>query len=1362
MKLKILSMLVVGIVMVTIFSPLGYGLRRISIFDKTGGSCEDDVWVEALDWNEYKKIRNFAIEKLNKTIDAVGDKDQKMREEAREQTGIPDDPEVMKDENMFIMGPTGEPVMIYDIQKHRVVSPAEACHMTNIVVDGKMSFATRTDETRFCGVEEQCEGGGVDAEVADEMKEKADKIVELKSALDQNDTEKINSLKSDPDIREAFDKADVTDVEEMTETQKINVIKFYSEELGEEAKKLTSAASPFNIMVANEITIFIERGVRFDGYLIPETLLEFIQFLQSWKTADDLYASMMIATMVMGVASARSAAKQAKARDIAEAAARKEVSAKLLGKSAANMADEMMEAGEITGKSLKEASDELVESYVKGTSKAQAASTADYTKAAKSWEKSAKHYEKAATQYEEIFRLTGETKYLEMASGARMQADAFMSTANSYRRALGTEKIVTAGKIATLAGKSATLSQKLIRFGFISMTASYIALTWYNDNLQHPYFLTDTVVFLVNKESCEKIGDVFEKGCYLQTVVDSSLLNINAFGPPGGSWFFLDVLSTYFTDNGPDVPVKVEDKMNMLENHVLILDQMNPAQALYAPKNINLVSQLGNGWSFFSKYNDRTGMILYEHPSGHNYVKESSGRNTAIWLYSRNLDIMGGVTLKTDAFRNLWLGTFNFLSATGYIATIAGVVVGIPAGVASASLSGVYGSAGYLVGIPSLIFVFEFGLGFFFKATVDTYEDFGAGVIADMTVAYDNPDRTCKAEKPAWEGKIAAAKAMTYAVGIADTVATIASFIIPGAQVVALAMDAATVIAEQYTLEQQREGVRAMTNCMETRFEFGAQQEIPTLIETQEVLGQQFLTDITNDIKSFLQGISPEAGKVLDQLVGAGDYRFQLLHLYGESTPGRVNILGEELYDIHFKDADLRWFQGPDCNIDFCSQEYDGTFKCLTQGGYFLFDEEGNPLFEYPIPQALSMHLDMDEMYAGLVQKVINVKKVDETGELLIIYPDRVEVTNPCLSSVFENVSLSGVEKLGKLDVIQTDEGIVWSEGNELIVRLFTPVGGETPLTTVHVPEGFVKFYRNGVGKLVIGNSENENMLELSLGSGIIAFTNGMIRSGFEQGETTKTRKAIEYKEVYHIFIYDLLSFDKSEFESLSIADLCEDDEGNFVGISLMGELATAEDPELRALLEEICFTDIRGQNNESIIFKDGYVCITDINGNEQCFEVQGYNSDTGRVDLGDGYELGANLGPDGVPEWWVYLNGQRIGAPIPMLWATGLGGAMMYNPDTGTISIKNEFPFAINPNFGIYGGGGLGMITPSLPPWGGTPTYGGVAQPPKPQPNILAQLPWMPGGFELVVFILILFSGLLLIRVRYVKKEYKKKRDTP
>jgi hypothetical protein len=122
-------------------------------------------------------------------------------------------------------------------------------------------------------------------------------------------------------------------------------------------------------------------------------------------------------------------------------------------------------------------------------------------------------------------------------------------------------------------------------------------------------------------------------------------------------------------------------------------------------------------------------------------------------------------------------------------------------------------------------------------------------------------------------------------------------------------------------------------------------------------------------------------------------------------------------------------------------------------------------------------------------------------------------------------------------------------------------------------------------------------------------------------------------------------------------------------------------------------------------------------------------------------------MGPNGQPQ--IKVNAQ---SPIPLLWATGLGGSFMYDPNTGRISIKNEFPFALNPSFGIYGANGLSFMTPGLPPWGGRVTEtagtgGGTT-------NILAALPWTPQGYELVLFLIALAGGLLFVRIRFGKKK--------
>jgi hypothetical protein len=147
----------------------------------------------------------------------------------------------------------------------------------------------------------------------------------------------------------------------------------------------------------------------------------------------------------------------------------------------------------------------------------------------------------------------------------------------------------------------------------------------------------------------------------------------------------------------------------------------------------------------------------------------------------------------------------------------------------------------------------------------------------------------------------------------------------------------------------------------------------------------------------------------------------------------------------------------------------------------------------------------------------------------------------------------------------------------------------------------------------------------------------------------------------------------------------------------------------------------------------------------------------TGTGPDGKQYQMNVERGPDGTPQVVIYdKNGNVVGGPIPLLWANGLGGSLMFNPDTGKISINNEFPFALNPSFQNYGGGGLGMITPGLAPWGGRPSQAAKTTTVSPEkaPNILAQLPWMPEGYEMFLFVALAAFSLMLVRIKVGKRK--------
>jgi hypothetical protein len=377
---------------------------------------------------------------------------------------------------------------------------------------------------------------------------------------------------------------------------------------------------------------------------------------------------------------------------------------------------------------------------------------------------------------------------------------------------------------------------------------------------------------------------------------------------------------------------------------------------------------------------------------------------------------------------------------------------------------------------------------------------------------------------------------------------------------------------------------------------------------------------------------------------------------------------------------------------------------------------------------------------------------------------------------------------------------------------------------TQHIPKGHVNFYRDGKIEIVKeGDAKLKCDLKMGGGgSSAISFSNGMIVPGFDQ-TGIGTKKGAEYSTVFHIYIYDFARFSSDElqdttpdvregcafakgaednycqnkfgadyicnkdfnrcdpkpdakpnYQCAKTAD-CDKAPTGYVVVCVDGSCSYLPDlylewnmtmtdknkeREINDMLEGMDGRDIIGQNGEEVHIKDGKVCIKDINGKTTCYEIVGFDPETGRYILRDPEGNVVRMGmysQNGVPYLGFYdKDGKQIPTmpPIPISWISGLGGSMYYDKNTGQISIKNEFPFMLNPAIYNQGFGGTGWYTPGFGPMGGkekVPTTKPFETVPT---SPLAALPWAPTEIiEIVLFIMALLGALIFIRIRYSKK---------
>jgi hypothetical protein len=806
--------------------------------------------------------------------------------------------------------------------------------------------------------------------------------------------------------------------------------------------------------------------------------------------------------------------------------------------------------------------------------------------------------------------------------------------------------------------------------------------------------------------------------------------------------------SAFLTDSKQRT--ELQNKVRNIQDIVFILDQNGIASTTSGTKAANLITPKDGDWSFLTTgYNDNTLIYNFEHPLGY-----SPKGKSALFTSLRNINVYGisgipneffttpldPLLSRARSFRNLMATLTLFGAFPGGGALVAG-----PAGAA----------VGAVLMIPAIF------LGI--RSTFNYKDSLTTGDIVDVTKVDEK--QLCKNKFTTGDqAKIAGLKTVRLIMAVCSAAASPTKPTSPGkyspAVAIGLACDFAQLGLGFWESDVIHDITKDLQNCMDTNYEVLSLKDIPTPQELQNQ-SNDILKPLKAESMKIFNMLSPDIANQFDSL--ASNIRLQVMHLQVDAKDNPLtSLIGKELYYVYFKDANVRWFQGPSCNIDLCQQGRNG-FNCMTQNGYRLVDADGNPILD-GIPQAASLRMNMEEGYMSVVQRVIEVKKKD--GELFDIYPDKVTVNNDCFKQSLINLTgasvLSKSEQdstvgsiFGGLDAIYTPKAQMWFDGNDVAVQF----GEETECADgatfaageiFRFPNGHLKVYRDANGKVEVIGSDNKMKCSFELGSdGAVGFTNGLIRSGFAQAASGNSQ-AVDYSNVYHVFIYSLVTAEKEAVTNYGMEACTLPD-----GTQGFRPAVTMSDPTQQSqwnnILAGICEASVIGTENSSITFNDSMVTVRDPTGVTKTYRILSFDSTCGGykvVDMNDPNAeetcLNMGMGPQGEPQFKVDAQ-----APVPLLWANGWGGSFMYDPNSGRISIKNEFPFALNSAFSIYGGGGLGMIMAGLPPWGGK-TSGETAT--TTTTNPLAALPWMPDGYELALFAIALAGGLLFVRIRFRK----------
>jgi len=800
----------------------------------------------------------------------------------------------------------------------------------------------------------------------------------------------------------------------------------------------------------------------------------------------------------------------------------------------------------------------------------------------------------------------------------------------------------------------------------------------------------------------------------------------------------------------------IRDKLKNIQDLVFIYDQDAFALGLNS-RATNVVSSpykssTGvNLWSFLSNFNDYSLTYTYEHPNGFLTSKKS-----ALYLDINNVNI-GGILAKADNnFNTPLTGLISFgrfgrdLLKTASLFAIfpsIGSFIGGGIGAGGSSIIGLVIGAG-----PGK----DIALGPLYDVATGGY-----GKLVDIAEIYKQKSIYCDSifgqkEKDninSMKAAIGVTSASSAILGLAKVTPLVA---------VSFAVDILNMYLTYAESEMEQKIAEGLSQCVDTSFKGIAYKEFVPQKEVQDSF-QKVFEPIKADAFNVLGSLAPEVSGQINNV--AKSLSQQVLNINGDISNNLVSANGKEVYYVNLKDADIKWFQSPTCSIDIC--QYDNTkqgYVCNTQKGYFLYDQDGKPILN-GIPQALSATFDIPNGDYAFVQNVVEIKKRETNSDFLQIKPTGVSLAagQTCgasnilgllgITSTDQSAQNLGVkEAFGNLQGVYTKDAQIWFDKNDAVVQFTNAKTCEDGTAhgereVARYSGGYLNFKRDSNGKVEVKNADNSVACSFNLGTdGAISFDNALLRSGQPSGANST-----DYSSLYHLFIYNLLKFDKGDLTSFGFGGICTDNTGANAGVNLDVSLSTEKNSQAKQALKNICFTNFQGPNNETIQFKDGNACIKDASGTEACHQIDHYNPSTGRLVFTDGFELAPAIGPDGVPQFQQYKNGRASGSPIPLYLGNGLGGSFQYNPGTGQISINNQFQMPINPNFGFYGAGGTAFMTPQPQPWGQKPQPGaGGAGVPTPQPNLLAQLPWTPSGGELIIFLIALLGSLLLVRIRY------------
>ncbi len=1407
---------IMSVMVFSIFTPFAYAIKEpttevsapqaadLSTRRELAGSCSGDVWFDELNWTEYQNLRNQMIT----MVGGWGSELQANLEKAGELAGVGTNPEVADAKNIVLPGVTGDPVMLWDIMKKKAVDPSTYCHLNNLFTRGRVAYATELQSSlRYCPTNGSypCDESLTTSEVSD-MKGKESVIDKLKfweSAITPEEQKKLETS-APSSIVETSDaqfviNSDANYFFPSTRVDFLNFIRSLSKIDLYISTVNTLAMVTGGIQMASGFKTVLKKipGATLQRFFIKEAAkgmseagvvgkevktvknaaVDLKNFASKTRTADELKNAYQNSRVVQAL------------RNIFDIQKKNVILFKESIPATYDLGDEAVDVLVSRGRVLQRINENvnvlnapekkvLIDAAVERGMIAEGKTASDAKAYLTQRMKTIGEYDttdqarSAIINEGKSLETMGDTgKALSLGGEIKDQitflnaVDAADDSVTGMKTTYSTREMwQTLGTLTTKTAKAKfALSFFLKNFGggylgaFLRATqisqSVYLGALWLRNNVvANPQLAYPGIVeFQLNNE----IGNFVDKSQeYHYLDVKKSVGNTQLGKFLSNTW---DQLLTAIGADTKDSPE--QQKLKNIQDTVFIMDQdaLNSALTESTSGTFIVSPDISSGqkyWKFVSIFSSPTKIYNFEHPRGYT----PSGLS-AMNLHLSNVNIYGISSEPIDEFDTSLDGFIGGIRIFRNVATTmlllglipaGGHMLLIPGGAAlSTAAMGITGATAILGGIPIISYV------------TGEY-----GKLSDVKAV--DPNVLCKNKfTPSDQNFIRAMKGIRV---ITSTVSAGASLAPGPGMLVGFVSDIIQMGAGYFESDRMNRITKDLQSCVDTEFEALSFKKMMAPEEVKTTASDMLSPLKAEGLKIF-DMFAPELTKQFD--VFAEDMKQQAMNIQVDAVDSPLtSILGKEVYSVHFRDADIKWFQGPNCNIDICQQEENG-FRCITQNGYLIVDNNGNRLVEGP--SALGYRVNMPEQYASIVQKVIEVKKKD--AEFLDIYPDRVELKGDCIKQSIANLSglkstASNIDKkisslMGNLETIHTSDALIWFDTNKNVDIQFLNEkecsGGEKygMGEVLRIPDGHLKLYRDTEGKLQAIGSDGQVKCEFkaSGNENALVFSNAMIRSGFAQQPSSGN--AIDYSDVYHLFIYSLVSpiSAQDDIDSYVVKEECTQDDGTKgFKMSIKSSLPDVQE-QWNTLLDGICITDAKGEKNSSVNFNDSEVTATDPTGLSKKYTTIGFDPachDEFSDYTGPAYKLYEEesqkyaclfieKGPNGQPQ--IIVDAQ---SPIPLLSWGGMGGFMMYDSGKGTISIKNEFPFSLDPKFAYYGAGGLGMMTPALEPWGGkdtrgTTTTGGGGNP-------LAALPWTPDGLELVLFVIALAGGLLFVRVRYRK----------